>query len=291
MSRKGKPLILFQKSVYKEVTMNTIEQLKAMTNKAFARALTGVGIMGFPDDIWEVDESDIYTLLEERTNKFNPQKVNILLLIFYQMNEYLEAATGRCEVLTKEIAQYQSVINNKYGEFDSFWDKHGEDYMAGKIVSPPNKPNEEYYELSGYIEEAGKEIDNIKYKQNLYYYAIDILCSKLPKSAPKDVSSIFGDLYPKILPHLQSCIEKGVLDSNFQVMPHLDYTKGDKSLLASLLLEQVGIKTGESAKTKNKSFGYFNELWGVKNLSGTYFEVINRTGVFKHQNEIENLFR
>ncbi len=269
--------------------MNAIEQLKAMTNKAYAQALTGVGIMGFPDDIWEVDKSDIYTLLEVRTNKFNPQKVETLLSIFYEMNEYLEDATERCEVLRKEIAQYQSVINNKYAEFERFWDEHGDDYDAGKIASPP-KPNDEYYELMGYIEDAREEINNITYKQELYNNAVDVLCSKLPKSAPKDARSIFGDLYPKILPHLQSCIEKGILDSNFQVIPQLEYTKGDMSLLASMLLEQVGIKTGEKAKSKVKSFGYFNQLWGVKKLSQAYFEAINRAGEFKHQTEIESLF-
>ena len=150
---------------------NAVEQLKAMTNKEFARALTGIGIMGFPDDIWAVDKSDIYDLLEYRTNSYNIKKVGNLLSVFKQMEEYLKEVKERVEYLREEIKENRAIIANKYADFENGW----EDYSEGKISQPSPKADEEYYDLCGFIEDAEDEISNINYKQELYYYAVVVL--------------------------------------------------------------------------------------------------------------------
>ena len=262
--------------------MNTIELLKTKTNKILALALTGVMVDDIPESIWEVDESDIYTLLEERTNKFEPQKVALLLPIFYKMNEYFEDATGRCEVLRKEIAQYQSVINNKYAEFERFWDEHGVDYDAGKIVSPP-KPNKEYYELVGYIEDARMEIDNITYKQELYRYAIDVLCSKLQKSTQKEeVLKEFIKTYPNAEYLFKACQEVGLLDESYQPAKRYIETQSDKAYLADLI--------GKHLKIQHR-WKFFKEYWGNADYSNLISKKDNIGYIpIRHQMEIDTLF-
>lgn len=133
-----------------------------------------------------------------------------------------------------------------------------------------------------------EELLALKQGMLLYAYAVEVLESK---TYTKDASIIFKEVYSKILPYLEICTKKKILDKDFQFNPNINYTKGEKAMLASILLEKAGIPTGEKANNKKKSFGYFDSLWGEKGLSSAYYDVINKQGTVKNQLELENLFK